>query len=207
MKKKKYIIFLFIVGAILYLLSKYIIVFNYKYDEKIGIIDTHINNTYDNLIIYKSKYKNNNNDITHGDSLIKFARSLGYKNDIYYYEAVNEDGKIKTENLINALEWMKHNRVNRVNISLSSKHKSEKLEKWIDRNKDIKIYCSYNNTYNSLADYPAMYSNTIASGSNRIDYKNIDKQYKSNKIISINYGILEFFEGNSYLSIYTMMNE
>ena len=59
------------------------------------------------------------------------------------------------------------------------------------------------NKLNSLADYPAMYSGVIASGSdNKIKYKDIDMHYDSNKIILINKNGLKFFEGNSFLSLY-----
>ena len=56
--------------------------------------------------------------------------------------------------------------------------------------------------------YPAMYSGVIASGSdNKIKYKDIDMHYDSNKIILINKNGLKFFEGNSFLSLYTMLDK
>lgn len=211
--KKKYVLrivfsVLFLLLVCGYLLNNFTIVFKCRYDENIGIIDTYINNTYDNLIVYKSKYKDIQEEETHGDQLIKFAKMLGYKNDVYYYEAVNEEGKIKTENVLKALEWMKENDVKRINISLSSKYKSYELEEWIKQNKDIKIYCSYNNYFNSVKDYPAMYDSVVASGSNdKINYKTIDLKYNNNKIILINKNGIQFFEGNSFLSLYTMLSK
>ena len=82
------------------------------------------------------------------------------------------------------------------------------METWIKENNDMTVYCSYNNKLNSLADYPAMYSGVIASGSdNKIKYKDIDMHYDSNKIILINKNGLKFFEGNSFLSLYTMLDK
>lgn len=53
-----------------------------------------------------------------------------------------------------------------------------------------------------------MHSNVIASGSNKkIEYKEIDVHYNSNKIVVLNKNGLEFFEGNSFLSLYTMLKE
>lgn len=66
---------------------------------------------------------------------------------------------------------MLKNNVYYVNISLSSKKYSEKLENWILEHPNVKIYCSYNNQENTF-DYPALYEMTIASGSSKkINYK------------------------------------
>lgn len=74
---------------------------------------------------------------------------------------------------------MLSNNISKVNISLTSKQYSKDLENWISQNKDsVQIYASYNNLLNSY-DYPAMYDNVIASGSNNnINLKAIDRYYK-----------------------------
>lgn len=211
MKKKLFVsfsvIFFLVLIISVYLTNEYVLILGYDYNGKIGIVDTNLNNTYDNLIIHESEYEDSEYKETHGDELISFLKSIGYNDGIYYYEAVNENGKIQTENIIAGLNWMKENNVQRVNISLSSKYKNDELESWIEENSDITVYCSYNNKLNSLADYPSMYSDVVASGSNKkIKYKDIDIHYLSNKIIVLNKD-LEFFEGNSFLSLYTMLKE
>jgi len=154
-------------------------------------------NTTNNTLCY--------NNISHGDKLINFIKKLSYSGDIYYYAAVNDKGYISTDNIIDGLEWMIENDIERVNISLSSKLHNEELEQWIQEHEKIQIYCSYNNYYNSVADYPAMYSDVVASGSdNRLNYKDCDERYANNRVLVINNG-LELFVGNSYLSVYTML--
>lgn len=176
-----------------------------NYNENVGVIDTYLNRTYDDIISNESKYNSNEEKDTHGDKLINFIRELNYSGNIYYYSAVNEEGKISTDNIIDGLEWMINNDIKRINISLSSKKYNEDLQRWIKEHKEVEIYCSYNNYYNSVADYPSMYSGVIASGSDdRINYKTDDEQYTNNRVVVINKGIHLFF-GNSYLSVYTML--
>lgn len=187
--------------------QNYIIVVPVKnIDFKYGVIDGHISSEYQN-VTYNTLNRFDDECITHGDLIVKFIRNLDNQSNIFYYDAENEEGKISSENIILGLNWMLNNGVDKVNISLSSSFYSKELEKWISTNADyIKIYASYNNKINSL-DYPAMYQNVIGSGYNKkIKYKDIDKTYKTNKIL-VWTNILEKYEGTSYLSPWTMLSE
>lgn len=136
---------------------------------------------------------------THGDQLIKFSNCKNFSGEIFYYAAVDNNGKITNTSIIEGLEWMLKNNVYYVNISLSSKKYSEKLENWILEHPNVKIYCSYNNQENTF-DYPALYEMTIASGSSKkINYKKNDVRYRTNLILIYNDG-LHWFKGNSFLS-------
>ena len=102
---------------------------------------------------------------------------------------------------------MKKNDVKYVNISLSSKKKCKKIQKWINNNKEVKVYCCYNNKLNSI-DYPAMCKNVIASGSlSKVKYKECDKKYRSQEIILLSWKKIEKFKGNSFLSLETILND
>ena len=136
--------------------------------------------------------------------MIQFAREINKNICIYYYDASNKDGNIKTENLINGLNWMLENDIKYINISLSCISKNKDLEKWIADHPSCKIYASYNNNLTSF-DYPAMYNGVYSSGiDNRINYKKTDIHYKSNKIIFIN-NVTHIYKGNSYLSMLSML--
>ena len=127
--------------------------------------------------------------------------------NVYYYNAENAEGKITNDGIINGLNWMVKNSVKKVNISLSNKKKYLELEKWIDEHKDtIKVFASYNNVHNTN-DYPAMFKNVYASGTDsNIDYKSIDFHYRSNRIVMC-HGLkrIMLYRGNSFLSVYSMM--
>ena len=99
---------------------------------------------------------------------------------------------------------MEKNKVSKVNISLSSKRFDETLKKWIEDHPDIQIFSSYNNKLNSY-DYPSMYEGVIASGqTSKIEYKDYDRKYRSNRLIIWNKGI-HYFYGNSFLSLETLL--
>lgn len=92
--------------------------------------------------------------------MVKFLKDINVDN-IYYFDSRTENDKITADSIISGLEWMKSNDVKYVNISLSSKKKSEELSNWISDNKDtISVYASYNNLTQSF-DYPAMYDDVI----------------------------------------------
>jgi glutamate dehydrogenase/leucine dehydrogenase len=99
-----------------------------------------------------------------------------------------------------------YNNIKKVNVSLSSKEYNQELNDWISTHKDvIQIYASYNNLINSY-DYPAMYNNVIASGSNNnVEYKAIDINYKKSKIFYI--PNIKLYNGNFFLSLITMLGE
>lgn len=171
--------------------------------DRMGIIDGNITSEYSNSIHYYGNKSDEEN--SHGESLIDYLKHRGYNGEIYYYSAEDENGGISSNSIISGLNWLKDNDITKINISLSSKYKSEELEEWIINNPQITIFCSYNNQINSL-DYPAMMNGTIASGcSNKINYKNNDKKYKTSKLIIWNEG-LHYYNGNSYLSLETLLN-
>lgn len=171
---------------------------------QIGIIDSNLSESYDNVVL-NCEVTNLATNETHGDKMIKFAKKYAPNIKIYYYDALSKDGKIHSENIISALDWMKKNNIRYVNISLSSVKYDSKIDEWINNNKDVIVYSSYNNLEQS-SDYPSMYNNVIASGvNNSIKKKSIDLIYKSNKI-KFKRNILKTYHGNSYLSIYSIIN-
>lgn len=173
--------------------------------NKFGIIDDGLTINSSDKIIYKGSLLDTRKK-THGDLLLDYIEKKGYNGKIYFFSALGKNGKISSDSIIMGLEWLKKNNIKIVNISLSSKQKSKKLQDWIDNNKDVQIYCSYNNKDNTF-DYPAMLSGVIGSGANRhIDYKDNDCKYSSNRIVLFNKGVY-FFNGNSYLSIETLLHQ
>lgn len=172
--------------------------------NKYGIIDGYLSELQYNNIIYSSDAFSVQE--THGDQLIKFSNCKNFSGEIFYYAAVDNNGKITNTSIIEGLEWMLKNNVYYVNISLSSKKYSEKLENWILEHPNVKIYCSYNNQENTF-DYPALYEMTIASGSSKkINYKKNDVRYRTNLILIYNDG-LHWFKGNSFLSLNTLLEK
>ena len=206
-KKYKYLFIIIIICLlVITIFCKNILIVNTKCNSNIvsfGIIDGLLSELkYDN-IIYPSI--NFSEEKTHGDQLVEFSNYKNFKGDIYYYPAVDNYGKITNKSIVSGLNWMLDNNVKFVNISLSSKKYDSELENWIKQHPNVKIYCSYNNQINTL-DYPALYESTIASDtSKKINYKSIDKKYHTNKIFIYNKE-WHFFEGNSFLSINTLLN-
>lgn len=192
--------------VVMYIVANYnIYITGGKYQGPIGIIDTYLSEEYDQINYY-SEFFADKTEKTHGDQLIDFVRNLDYDGEIYYYAAVDDSGEISTEKIIDGLNWMVNANIQRVNISLSSIIYEKSLEIWIQEHPNIRVYCSYNNLFNSVSDYPAMYDNVIASGSDkRISYKECDKYYRSNCIIVLSSKIYKY-EGNSYLSLYTLLS-
>ncbi|WOO35743.1 hypothetical protein R2R35_18355 [Anaerocolumna sp. AGMB13020] len=204
---RKRIIFIAITLLIVITLALIVVRLNFitqtDKDITIGMIDGSVSKNYDNVIMNT----NNKSDyISHGDHMIDFANICNSKNKIYYFDA-SINGEISTESIIEGLEWMIENSVSKVNLSLSSKIYSEQLNQWINDHKDdIEIYASYNNNINSY-DYPAMYSNVVASGKkSTIKFKDIDYSYASSNIIYIGTGV-KLYEGNSYLSVLTLIRK
>lgn len=204
MKRKIWIILITIILAlfgVVYL--QFIVSIPRETDGKIGIIDTCLRQKYDDVIYASNKFTKEKN---HGDLMIEYIKNSKFKGKVYYFPAANSQNKIETIQIIEGLEWMKENSINKVNISLSSKYYSEELEEWLKNHEEIQVYASYNNVENSF-DYPAMYGNVIGSGSSKdIVYKSGDKNYRSSKLIVFNKGI-HYYQGNSYLSIKTLLDE
>ena len=198
--------FLFVILSVIFIYffhSTFVVTFITRTEKnKIGIIDYNIKRVNNDRLIYQGQYSD---AVTHGNRLIDYLHVKHYKGDIYYYSAESKTGKINSKKIINGLNWMKYNGVRYINISLSSKYYSEDLAKWINSNKDIVIFCSYNNQ-NNTADYPANYKNTIASLQKGQKHKNVNCViYRSNNIIVINKRIY-YYKGNSFLSIESLLN-
>jgi hypothetical protein len=185
--------------------SNFLLITSLASSEPIGIIDTQLFNEYD--INYLNTSDAKAFGITHGDRLLNFLKDCKFEGNLYYYAAVNSNGFIKTERIIEGLEWLYANNVKKVNMSLSTKRYEKTLQEWISNHKDVNIYASYNNLLNSL-DYPAMYNDVIASGSDeRIKYKSIDRRYSTSKIVMLNGLTTINFDGNSFLSLVTAIKD
>ena len=210
-KKKNCIIAIFVILTLLVLTTlfikgQYVFAKKVQYHDNFGIIDTYLGKTYESIEYY-SNYILEAPEETHGDQLINFVQGMAYEGLVFYYAAVTSEGIIETDEIIKGLEWMLAAKVKRVNISLSSKIYSKELDDWIQNHPQIKIYSSYNNLYNSITDYPALYDNVIASGCDRrIDYRVQDHRYKNNNIIVFSGGIKKY-KGNSFLSLYSLLTE
>ncbi len=176
---------------------------NTNCNNKVGIIDGNLstknhNITFSESTNFSSKIR------THGDEIISFIFNCQRNVEVYYFDATNDNGEIDTNKILNGLNWMLENRVDLVNISLSNTVKHKELENWILQHSEIKIFASYNNKLHSY-DYPAMYNGVFASGSDsRIKYKDNDFRYNSNRIILLTNGF-HIYNGNSYLSVLSML--
>ena len=192
------------ITTVLIINSQFTITNKKNVDKSIGIIDGSYTKKYQN-VVYNTTPREELSE-THGDSMIDFAKKLSDDVEIYYYDATNIEGKIDSNNIVLGLEYMKDNNINIVNISLSSKKYSSEIESWIKANPEIKVYASYNNLANTF-DYPAMYEDTIGVGkrNSNISYKKTDKVYFNNRIIILP-NIFKVYEGNSYLSLYEILN-
>lgn len=169
-------------------------------DVKVGIVDDALS-TESKCVIEKNNKRLSKNT-SHGDTLLDFIEDAS-NIQVYYYDALNKNGKIDSESIIDGLEWLKSKDVTFINISLSSKKISKKLEKWLNENPKIKVFSSYHNNIQS-ADYPSMYNNVTGSGVNSIVMDgDKDKIYRTNRIFLPKKG--KFYHGNSYLSILTML--
>lgn len=205
MKNRMLLILILCLFLVIFLIPKSITVV-YKKDckYKLGIIDANLSSKYDN-VIYSINTEISSIKPTHGDKLISFVFDCQKNAKLYYYDASDNSGSIKTNNIIDGLNWMAENSVDRINLSLSNKVKHEELQSWIINHKNIRVYASYNNKLNSL-DYPAMYNNVYATGCNpKINYKEIDIKYKNSNIIVLP-NIFKKYKGNSYLSIISMLS-
>lgn len=204
MKKKALIIVAVIIIVLVFWAKSFFCFLNVDNNcdiGKLGIIDTDLgDNMYDNVTYSKKTFSEKG---SHGNELLDFIFLKGFKNEIYYFSAESSKGEINSSNILEGLEWMVENNVSIVNISLSSKFYSSELDNWIINHPEIQIYASYNNKLNT-SDYPAMYSEVIASGADdNIEYKEIDERYASNQIVLWNHGI-HFFHGNSFLTVETI---
>ena len=173
---------------------------------KIGIIDEGLNQEHKNVILSSNQISDNYKAKTHGDKMIEFVHAVNPNIKIYYFDARDKQGKISTERVLEGLRWMENENIQYVNLSLSTKKREETLQEWLN-NTELRVYSSYNNLLNSL-DYPSMYENVIASGcdNSKIKYKDMDVCYANNKVI-VNYNIFRTYEGNSYLSLVTLLND
>lgn len=183
--------------------NNFLLISNTDYEESVGIIDGNITTFYDNVSYFENRMLFDGSE-THGDKMIDFALKIQKNLDLYYFDATNELGVIDTNSIIKGLDWMLENSVTRVNISLSSKTYSMELAEWISNHDEIMVFASYNNRMNTN-DFPAMYEGVYGSGSNsKVTYKSIDIQYSNNRIMICS-APLGLYNGNSYLSILSML--
>jgi hypothetical protein len=207
-KWKLYIVVLIIITAVsAYTLKNMYYFFTpspSKYDNAvIGVIDDTLSENHPCLHM-----KNNtilNESSSHGDSILDFLDNCGLSDQVFYYDATNNEGKITSSNILDGLQWLKTQGVEYINISLSSKNYSTEIQEWITDNADaVTVFASYNNIYQS-SDYPAMYSNVVGSGTHKkIMDLSKDCAYTTYKII--NTKKLSLYNGNSYLSLVTMLD-
>ncbi len=106
-------------------------------DCLIGIIDDKLTEKCANTVVY---YGETSKVASHGEKLIKYINDKGYCGDIYYYAADDDGGNIKSDAIVDGLNYMKSKGVNKVNISLSSKYYSEELANWIKENNDVQVF-------------------------------------------------------------------
>lgn len=211
MKKyqKKVIVCIMILAVVIALLvhtyNRYIYV-NYTslnlVHHKVGIIDGNLQKKYECIV--DTNIKEFDQKESHGDEILGFLEDVSDL-DIYYFNACDDKGKINSSKILEGLQWMKNNEVSFVDISLSSRKYSKEIDIWIKENKDkLIVYASYNNQKES-SDYPAMYKYVKGSGINEevMDDKK-DIIYKTNEIIV---NRKKKIEGNSFLSIITLLND
>jgi len=205
--KRLYIIAVFgvfLVIAILYICLAFQVVVPRGNDCTIGIIDGSLSKEYKNVI---SNQQTGSPELTHGDSMIIFAKNYCPSIEIYYYNAENAKGLVDTDSILKGLAWMLENNVGAVNISMSSTKFSEKLQAWITKNaEDIHVHASYNNLEESW-DYPAMYDNVVGAGvKNRVKHKDNAVLFSSNNILLLgsHWGK---YSGNSYLSLLCIITD
>lgn len=213
MKKitKKIIMILLIIVVVMFLLvahlnHEYFFVNDfYETNKTIGVIDGGLSFDNENIVITNIDYTFCGEQKKHGDYLLDFIEKVSDVS-IAYFDACDEFGKINTERIITGLEWMKENDIKYVNISLSGNRYSEELENWLEDNPDIHVYASYNNNKNSF-DYPAMYDGVIGSSVDEELVKSEkDRVYSSNKIV-LDYDFKNIYEGNSFLSVLSLMSD
>lgn len=208
LKNRLNIIFFIVLAlGIVFLLNHYFFVFNFMNKvTKVGIIDAHFNKT--SKIELANKYIAIQYQDNHGDKLIEFAKRYSPNIKIFYYDACDYSGNITDELIIDGLNWMIKNDVFYINLSISSKTYSSKLQKYINENKHkFFIVSSFNNRENTF-DYPAMYENVYGVGlKNKSNKDYIKKTFKSNKIVLVDDKKISFFHGNSFLSLYETINK
>lgn len=207
-KKSIVILLIFVILSILFL-ENYQVIFIKKNKisngvTKMGIIDGKLSREHSNISKYQGEYSSEQN--SHGDKILNFMKNYCPNCSFYYYDA-EENGIISSKKLLSGLQWMVDNEVEYVSISLSSKYYSNEIEKWIKENVDkITVYASYSNALNSL-DYPATYDSVIGVGSSvKIKKKKHDIIFDSSRIILLDY-LPGFYEGNSFLSPYSMVQD
>lgn len=213
MKQKKKVILLKTVTLLIAMMFVLLVYIDFNYQiryrtvdlnrQTFGIIDDSLSREYNNVETLNPGMKLKDKNMSHGDNLLNFVQNNYTNYSIYYFNA-EIDGKISSESILEGLNTLKDKGVQSINISLSSKMYSQKIQDWILENNNIKVYASYNNMKNSF-DYPAMYKGVIASGieEKEIQYKDTDIKYATRKIFCINK--MNLYEGNSFLSLISML--
>lgn len=125
-----------------------------------------------------------------------------------YYEEVYQDGILYQISIdLNETKIVAKDGVNSTFILDHSTTEAENLETRLSDFENMNIYCSYNNLANSL-DYPASYNQVIGVGKiNNSNKTTIKRAYSTNKILVINNFESKYFEGDSFLSLLTAIEE
>lgn len=169
--------------------------------EPIGVIDGNLSEPHGNVT--DSNVSGYEGSLTHGDRMLQFLDRFETA-QVYYYDA-GSGGAVSSEGIIEGLEWMRSNGVRYVNISMSSRQYAKDLADWIAGHQDeMTVFASFSNVPQS-ADYPAMYDGVIASGIAQDFADDTDDCiYRSYRIV-VDGDITSVYEGNSFLSVWTML--
>ncbi len=155
---------------------------------KVAILDTEVKfKTVNNLkrIHYFLSNDNANSFIeasTHADQIVSIINSIAPDAEIYLVVVSNKDGKIKENDLKNALDWLTKEKVDIINMSFGfnsamSKTIEPRLEK-LYKNNTVIVAASGNEGI-SRVNYPASSQYVISVGAN---------DYSGQKWINSNYG-------------------
>lgn len=208
MNKKK---FLFIIISML-LIAVIVFISKIQFVNKrefctVAIIDGELANYEKGEVhlITKTNNRINTKMNSHGAKMIGFLERLCVDYEVYYYDASDNNGTVRTSLIELGISMLEEIPVANINISLSGMIFSTNLEETIN-NSIKKIYASYNNELSSL-DYPAMYEGVIGVGiKQNVNFKKEDVFYNSNRII-IKDKWNTIYSGNSYLSLIESIKE
>ncbi|KRF50224.1 hypothetical protein ASG97_12975 [Bacillus sp. Soil745] len=141
---------------------------------KIAILDTEIKfkritnlkGEYDFL----SNHTNNSTPVesTHADQVVSIISSIAPGAEIYLIEVVDEDGQLKEHDLKNALNWLKKNQVDIVNMSFGFNSVMSTIEPILEQlyEHNTVLVASTGNEGKSRVLYPASSRYTISVGAN-----------------------------------------
>ncbi|MCI6007207.1 MAG: S8 family serine peptidase [Ruminococcus sp.] len=185
---------------------------------KIGIIDSCIDNTHDDLIGSIKKTvsfisKNNKSNVVYSNHGTQVAGIISAKDndfgiigiapkaEIYSLVAIHSNGIGEIEDVCSALRWCIENKMDVINLSFSTKISNPELESLVNEayKQNTIIVASYNNKKN-VSSFPAEYDNVIGVKTNNkswFDFNNNVVYAPGKSITTIDKGGYEYVEGNS----------